>query len=83
MEREREKLPCNFNIHTSSRPSNYGLFMALSSASLMLLLLVEWVKEVVNRGAVCQSSVIKSLGLKFCAYETVNNDRIWKQTLVR
>ena len=32
---------CNFNIHTSSRPSNYGLFMALSSASLMLLLLVE------------------------------------------
>ena len=21
---------CNFNIHTSSRPSNYGLFMALS-----------------------------------------------------
>ena len=21
---------CNFNIHTSSRPSNYGLFMALN-----------------------------------------------------
>ena len=25
---------CNFNIHTSSRPSNYGLFMALSLSRL-------------------------------------------------
>ena len=25
---------CNFNIHTSSRPSNYGLFMALSLSLL-------------------------------------------------
>ena len=30
---------CNFNIHTSSRPSNYGLFMALGCWKLLLLLL--------------------------------------------
>ena len=33
---------CNFNIHTSSRPSNYGLFMALKLCSKM------WMKEEEN-----------------------------------